>query len=357
MTTTLDGRFELLERLEDFGDGETWKARDLQVRTRPVAVKLLSAERIDETRLKAVQSLRHGAALSLLHHGRADDGRVYLAYDRFEAPSLASWLAREWRGDEPVSRSTLERVAERVCEAVEAAHSQTNPLAHGSLSPRSALVRVSPQGVDLRVFDFGLAETSKGLAGDIADVGRLLRELFVAPECRRDGAAPSELDRRRDELPDELWSVALRAMNERAGEGFADMTAVLEALDAARRCQPKGPAVRPAHAEPAGAPVETVNAPPETADAPPEAAGAPPEAAGAPPESAGAPSESAGAPPKAVTAPLEAETAPREVAGAPSEVAGASSRVSSRARLIATAALTGVLLAVVFTLALRAALL
>ncbi len=336
MTTTLDGRFELLERIEDLGDGEAWKARDLQVRTRSVAVKLLSAEGVDEARLKAARSLRHGAALSLLHHGRSDDGRVYLAYDHFEAPSLASWLARVWRGEEPVSRSTLERVAERACEAVEAAHSQTQPLAHGSLSPRSALVRVSPQGVDLRVLDFGLADASKGLAGDIADVGRLLRELFVAPECRRDGAAPSELDRRRDELPDELWSVALRAMNERAGEGFADMTAVLEALDAARRCQPKGPAVSPAAPEAADARSEVADAPPEAADARSEIADAPPEAADARSEIA--------------------DTTP-EAADARSEVAGASPRVSSRAKLIATAALTGALLAVAFTLALRAALL
>ncbi|MFO0649195.1 MAG: hypothetical protein U0326_23335 [Polyangiales bacterium] len=346
MTVTLDGRFELLERLDDFGDGEAWKARELQVRTRAVAVKLLSAERIDAARVKAAQSLRHGAVLSLLHHGRSED-RVYLAYDHFEAPSLASWLARVWRGDELASRATLERIAERVCEAVEAAHAQTQPLAHGSLSPRSALVRVSPQGVDLRVFDFGLADASKGLAGDIADVGRVLRELFVAPACRRDGAAPSALDRRRDELPDELWSVALRAMDERAGEGFADMTAVLEALDAARRCQPKGPA--PSEAAVASSEA-VIAAPPDVAVAPSDVAVAPSDVAVAPSDVAVAPSDVAVAPPEAVTA-------PRRAPDAPSPVAGAAPRVSPRAKLIAAAAVTGVLLAVVFTLALRAALL
>ena len=301
---TLDARFELLEPLDDFGDGEAWSARDLQVRNRLVTVKLVAPDAVraprDET-LRAVKALRHGAVLPLLHHG-AVDGRVYLVYERFEAPSLATWLGRVRRGDDQPSRVTLERVAERLCEALDAAHAQTPPITHGALTPRSVLLRATPQGVDLRVFDFGLGSTS-----DLASLGRTLRALLTSPECEGDGW-------RRDDVPDEVWSVALRAMGD--GEPFADVTAVLEALDAAWKCPVRGPAER----------VVRVVAPAPQPEAP-----APQPEAPAPQPEALAPQPEAPTPPPAPPA--------------------------SRAAMIATAAVTGALLAALFTLALRAALL
>ncbi len=147
--TPLDARFELIDRITDFGLGEAWRARDLQVRGRAVVVKLLDAGALRDEALRRARSLRHGAVLPLLHHG-AVDGRAYVAYEPFEAPTLSAWLSRVWRGDEVAPRTTLERIAERLCEALDAAHAQTPPLVHGRLSPDCVIVRATPQGVDLR---------------------------------------------------------------------------------------------------------------------------------------------------------------------------------------------------------------
>lgn len=362
----LDARFELIDRITDFGLGESWRARDLQVRGRAVVVKLLDAGALRDEALRRARSLRHGAVLPLLHHG-AVDGRAYLAYEPFDAPTLSSWLSRVWRGDEAAPRATLERIAERLCEAVDAAHAQTPPLVHGRLSPDCVLVRAIPQGVELRVMDFALGDASRGVAGDLSDLGRTLRALMAAPESRRDGGVAEGLDWRRDDVPDEAWRVALRAMEDRADDRFTDVTAVLEALGVAWRCDAKGPAERPT--SPVGLPakVETkaiVEVAPAMAEVKPvEAAPAEVKPVEVAPAETPTPLAKPVEPIATVTQTRPREEPPREVAapqaierpalrGVSSETPAAEAH--SRARMIAAAAMAGTLLALVFALTLRA---
>ncbi len=342
--TPLDARFELIDRITDFGLGEAWRARDLQVRGRAVVVKLLDAGALRDEALRRARSLRHGAVLPLLHHG-AVDGRAYVAYEPFEAPTLSAWLSRVWRGDEVAPRTTLERIAERLCEALDAAHAQTPPLVHGRLSPDCVIVRATPQGVDLRVMDFALGDASSGVAGDISDLGRTLRVLMAAPESRRDGGVAEGLDWRRDDVPEEAWRVALRAMENRSDDRFTDVTAVLEALSVAWRCDARGPAERPT--SPVGLPAK---AEAQAVDDVALTEAPTPLAQPVEPIATVTQTKPREAPPRDVVAPQANELpAPRDVSNEAPAV-----EAPSPARMIAAAAMTGTLLALVFALTLRA---
>lgn len=284
--TLLDGRFELLEPIADYGHGETWRARDTRLRNRAVALKLLGegGAAVDATGRRLV-AFRHGAVLATLHHGVAEGG-VYLVHELFEAPSLATLLARSWRDGALLPKATLERLTEKLCEALDAAHALSPPLVHGALHAGGVLVqRASPQGVELRVADFGHtalllpahAAGAEGVRADIAALGALLRAAFAAPAAPGEAPAPAGQDWRRDDLPDALWSAVERATAARPEDRFADIESLQHALEAAWRAPLSGPATRPvASAAPLQpAPAEAVEAAPPPPEAPPEPPPAP----------------------------------------------------------------------------------
>ena len=236
----LDGRFELSEALPHYGYGEAWRGRDLQVRGRAVVVKRLAAEHAESPALaeslRRVKAFRHGATLALLHHG-VTDGRPYLVHDFFDGISLASALSRAWREGSLLPRAALERLSEKLCAALEAAHAELPPVVHGSLGTPCVIVRLgAPQQVDLRVVDFGIApyveppdesteatahRVTKTTAGDVLALARVIRALCAAPAERGQAPPAPGLDWRRDDIPEAVWKALTRAMSPQADARFA----------------------------------------------------------------------------------------------------------------------------------------
>lgn len=105
------------------------------------------------------------------------------------------------------------------------------------------------------------------VAGDVAGMGRVMRALFAAPAGAGQAPPPAGRDWRRDDLPDELWAVVERAMALRPGERFADVDALMRALETAWRCPVKGPAARPGAVVGGGVRVEAQPAVAEHVDA------------------------------------------------------------------------------------------
>jgi serine/threonine-protein kinase len=260
----LDGRFELSEPLPHYGFGEVWRGRDLQVRGRAVVVKRLGSEHAESPALaetlRRLRGFRHGATLALLHHGVAD-GRPYLVHDFFDGISLSSALSHAWREDAPLPRAALERLSEKLCAAIEAAHAEVPPVVHGSLGAACVIVRLGArQQVDLRVVDFGLApyaeppdeatevtapRVTKSTAGDVLALARVIRALCAAPAEKGQCPPAPGLDWRRDDIPEAVWKALTRAMSPEASARFADVAAFAQAIRDAWEEPIHGPGERP----------------------------------------------------------------------------------------------------------------
>jgi hypothetical protein len=248
----IDGRYELRERLPDWGSGEVWKARDTQARGRLVGVALLhpvgdALRPVVDATLRRVAGLRHGAVLAVLRHGFRPEG-PYVVQEHFDAPTLSAVLAQSWREDTPLPRLALERIAEKLLDALEAAHTSAPPIVHGRLRPECVLVQRIPQ-VDVRVADFAVAARKPGVAEDIAGVGAVLRAMFAAQAAPGEPPPPRGRDWRRADLPDEVWEVVERATAARPSERYADVESLRGALVAAWGAPVRGPARRPEFSE------------------------------------------------------------------------------------------------------------
>jgi hypothetical protein len=217
--TLVDGRFELIERVDDRGVGEVWSARDKRGKARPVLVKFLRSLGGETTRLsgelakhlKALSGLRHANVLTVVHHGLWE-GRPFVVHDGFEGASLVAGIEKIRATKQPLAGQAIENLFDRLCAGVEVAHGARPPLVHGLLDGSGVLIhRVPGKLFEVRVMDFGLAQYADagratglraeltvqcramengGLSGttvgaDVYALGVLLREL-VGPEERSD---------------------------------------------------------------------------------------------------------------------------------------------------------------------------
>ncbi|MBI5516218.1 MAG: serine/threonine protein kinase [Deltaproteobacteria bacterium] len=183
-------RYELELPLGEGTFGAVWRARDLRLAGRTVAVKFLKAEFLDNpdvlqrfTReadaLAAVQSPR---VVAVLDRGLWE-GRHYLVLEHLEGVTLGRWLEphREARRSPPVA--AVQALLDQVCEGVAAAHAVRvpGPVVHRDLKPENVLLRDDGAGgQQVKVLDFGVAQLgarSVTLTGD-----RLGTVVYMPPE-------------------------------------------------------------------------------------------------------------------------------------------------------------------------------
>jgi eukaryotic-like serine/threonine-protein kinase len=154
------GSYEIVELIGGGGTGEVYRARDTKL-NREVAIKvLLPALANDPDRLARFD--REAEILASLDHpgiariyGLEDvDGVRALVMELVEGPTLAERAAR---GPLPLAETL--QIAQRVAEAVEAAHEQG--IVHRDLKP--ANIKLRPDGA-VKVLDFGLAKAFDPIA-------------------------------------------------------------------------------------------------------------------------------------------------------------------------------------------------
>jgi hypothetical protein len=302
----IEGRYELLERMEDRGLGESWQARDTRFKSRLVMLKFLrrtGGEALPEAlqdHVNALRALKHASVLAVVGHG-VWQGRPFLVHEHFEGRSLGDGIDRSRTSGELLPAKVIEALFARVLAAVAAAHDAPQPLYHGALNPGCvALHRLPGEDFQLRVFDLGLAafadpdpsapeRSARALlalapeqfqAGrradatvDVFGLGALLREMISLPPELGGTLAPTSLHRRREDLPAALWDVAGVAMNTVPAQRFQSVEDFSAALQRAWRVPVPA---RPAKPAPAAA--RTPEAGPSLTPGPRAAPPAPPAA-------------------------------------------------------------------------------
>lgn len=157
------GPYRLERRLGQGGFGEVWLAIDERY-DRPVALKLIRADRLDERTVKrfevereSLKLIAHPNVARILDAGFTADGRPYLAMEYIEGESIVQFCDRRQLSID--ERLTLFAT---VCDAVHHIHLQG--LLHRDLSPDNILVAEGPRGDDgapgapvPKILDFGVA--------------------------------------------------------------------------------------------------------------------------------------------------------------------------------------------------------
>ncbi|WP_312877779.1 serine/threonine-protein kinase [Lentzea indica] len=182
MTTTIGGRYTLLERIGSGAMGVVWRARD-EVLAREVAVKQL----ITGDHQRAMREARNAARL---HHPHAiavfdvvgsDDEEPWIVMEYLPSHSLSALIAE--RG--PMKPAQAASIGAKVASALAAAH--TAGIVHRDIKPGNILI-----GHDgtVKITDFGIAKSTGD--GTLTETGMISgTPAYLAPEVAR-GEQPDE---------------------------------------------------------------------------------------------------------------------------------------------------------------------
>lgn len=147
-------RYEIVERIGEGGMGVVYSARDEKLR-RPVAIKVLSAERMGHKNARARLKREARAAAAFAHPGIAQvfdveetaDGGAYLVME------LVRGQVVRGRHEPSLSRAEALRILREVARTLDAAHRVG--LVHRDVKPDNIMIREDGRAV---LLDFGIAK-------------------------------------------------------------------------------------------------------------------------------------------------------------------------------------------------------
>ena len=148
------GRFALTDTPVATPTGEVWRALDLQTKL-PVQVLVVAPEALPTPTLadralreiKQLAKVKSDKVLRIIDQGKTDEGRVYVASELPEGPTLDELLQREGALPLERARAILLAVGEALAEA------QKVGVIHRDLGPRNIVA-----GAHVKVTGFGVAE-------------------------------------------------------------------------------------------------------------------------------------------------------------------------------------------------------
>jgi serine/threonine protein kinase len=154
------GRFHIESILGAGGMGSVYLARH-QVLQRHFALKVIRKELLTDVTIserfrreaRAASRIEHPNIIQIADFGQAEDGRLYLAMEYVDGPTLATVLHKE--GAFAIPRALL--VLDQITDALDAAHSSS--VIHRDLKPVNILLTTTFGYPDyVKILDFGLAK-------------------------------------------------------------------------------------------------------------------------------------------------------------------------------------------------------
>lgn len=182
---TLDGRYLIDKQLGRGGMGQVFVARDLQLHSRPVVVKLLLEEAYQNEyivkkfhqEIEALSRLDHPGVIGIIDSGELADGKPFIVMQYVDGVTLRSILKPE--GMEFERAGDLVRQMGR---ALTAAHDKG--VFHRDLKPENIMLQDLGHGVEqVKVIDFGIAKIKNSMiAPTTATTATAGTIAYMAPE-------------------------------------------------------------------------------------------------------------------------------------------------------------------------------
>lgn len=193
--SVLDGRYRIEKMIGRGGMGTVYAATQLNLE-RAVAVKMLRKEYSKNKQFcarfmreaMALSRVSHPAVLHAYDHGLTEDGRLYLVTELLKGQPLHRWIAAQ--PGARVGTSEAIRILRQLAGALEAVHGF---LVHRDLKPQNIIVEHLPEGVAVKLLDFGVIRPSRG--SDLTQGGMIGTPLYMSPEqIQQDEALDARAD-------------------------------------------------------------------------------------------------------------------------------------------------------------------
>jgi serine/threonine protein kinase len=163
---TLDEKYYLESKLGVGGMGTVYRASRLLIGDW-VAVKVLHQYQMADPRAverfrreaQIATRLKHPNAVTVYDFGVSREGLNYLVMDLAEGESLGSLIERQG----PMPETEAAEIVRQVCAALDEAHRQG--VVHRDIKPDNIIVHKTPDGLQVKVLDFGAA-ASRDTTGD-----------------------------------------------------------------------------------------------------------------------------------------------------------------------------------------------
>jgi serine/threonine protein kinase len=181
----LANRYRLIDRIDEGGAGEVWRARDEKL-DRDVAIKLLGPDADDAFRERFADEARRAAAVvhpnvvTVFDEGR-DGADAFMVMELVPGKTLREIVAE--RG--PLPAHEVSRLITQVAAALDAAHAAG--VVHCDVKPANVIV--DPSGV-AKLTDFGIARAAR----DRDEQELLGTARYIAPERVEGGPVTARTD-------------------------------------------------------------------------------------------------------------------------------------------------------------------
>jgi serine/threonine protein kinase len=169
--------------------------------------------------------------IARLIDGGTVDGMPYVVMEYVEGRSLRAILKE--RGALPIDY--VVEIAKQVCAGLDAAHQQG--VIHRDIKPENLIVAERPQGMLVKILDFGIARLSgTGVSADKTQAGMILGTLaYMSPE-QAAGATQEQIDARAD-----VYSLGMVIYEMLTGRVAFEGDAILAVLNRHLHEKPKPP--------------------------------------------------------------------------------------------------------------------
>jgi len=155
---TLDQKYYLESKLGVGGMGTVYRAGRLLIGDW-VAVKVLHQDQMADPRAverfrreaQIASRLRHPNVVTVYDFGISGEGQSYLVMDLAEGESLGSLIERQGT----LAEAEATEIIRQVCAALDEAHRQG--VVHRDIKPQNIIVQAIPEGLQVKVLDFGAA--------------------------------------------------------------------------------------------------------------------------------------------------------------------------------------------------------